>query len=133
FLWALGTTAEIVLFFFGTSVSRKIPAMRLIALGGFAAALRFALFAFDPSAPAIAILQLLHAFSFGATHLGLMALIAAHVPAHQAGRAQTFSSATLGVVMAAATIAAGPLYARLGVAAYGWFAALAVVGGMLAL
>jgi PPP family 3-phenylpropionic acid transporter len=132
-LWSLGTIAEIVLFFAGTKLVRKIPALRLIALGGFAATLRFGAFALDPPASSIALLQLLHAFSFGATHLGLMALIADHVPGRQAGRAQTYASAVLGLVMAAATIAAGPLYVRWGAAAYGWFAALAAIGGLLAL
>jgi MFS transporter, PPP family, 3-phenylpropionic acid transporter len=132
-LWALGTTAEIVLFFAGTSLVRKIPALRLIALGGFAAVVRFGAFALDPPATAIALLQTLHAFSFGATHLGLMALIAEHAPGHQAGRAQTFAAAVLGVAMAAATVAAGPLYVRWGAASYGAFAALAAAGLALAL
>lgn len=132
-LWSLGTIAEIVLFFAGTKLVRKIPALRLIALGGFAATLRFGVFALDPPATSIAFLQLLHAFSFGATHLGLMALIADHVPAHRAGRTQTYASAVLGVVMAAGTIAAGSLYVRWGAAAYGWFAALAAIGGLLTL
>jgi len=133
-LWSLGTTAEIVLFFVGTQLVRKIPALRLIALGGLAAVLRFGVFALDPPAvSSIALLQSLHAFSFGATHLGLMALIAEHAPGHQAGRAQTFASAVLGFAMAAATVAAGPLYVRWGAAAYGWFAALAAIGGALAL
>jgi len=132
-LWSLGTTAEIVLFFAGTKLVRRIPALRLIALGGFAAVLRFGCFALDPPAAAIALLQTLHAFSFGATHLGLMALIAEHAPGHQAGRAQTYASAVLGFVMAAGMVAAGPLYVRWGAAAYGWFAALAAIGGLLAL
>jgi MFS transporter, PPP family, 3-phenylpropionic acid transporter len=133
FLWSLGTTAEIALFFAGTQLLRKVPALRLIALGGVAAVLRFGAFAFDPPAAVIALLQLLHAFSFGATHLGLMALIGEHAPGHQAGRAQTYASAVLGAVMAAGTIAAGPLYVRFDVAAYGWFAGLAAIGGLLAL
>jgi PPP family 3-phenylpropionic acid transporter len=133
FLWSLGTIAEIVLFFAGTKLVRRIPALRLIALGGFAATLRFGAFALDPPASSIALLQLLHAFSFGATHLGLMALIADHVPGHRAGRAQTYASAALGLVMAAGTVFAGPLYVRWGAAAYGWFAALAAIGGLLAL
>jgi PPP family 3-phenylpropionic acid transporter len=112
---------------------RRIPALRLIALGGFAATLRFGVFALEPPTSSIALLQLLHAFSFGATHLGLMTLIADHVPAHQAGRAQTYASAVLGLVMAAATVAAGPLYVRWGAMAYGCFAVLAAIGGLLAL
>lgn len=133
FLWSLGTIAEIVLFFAGTMLMRKIPGLRLIALGGLAATLRFGAFALDPPVFSVALLQLLHAFSFGATHLGLMTLIAEHVPSRQAGRAQTFASAVLGLMMAAGTAAAGPLYVRFDVAAYGFFAAMAAIGGAIAL
>ena len=132
-LWSLGTIAEMVLFFAGTKLVRKIPALHLIALGGFAATLRFGAFALDPPVVSIALLQLLHAFSFGATHLGLMSLIADHVPSRQAGRVQSYASAAIGFVMAVATYAAGWLYAQSGAGAYGWYAALAAAGGLVAL
>lgn len=133
FLWSLGTGAEIILFYGGTRIAGKVPALMLIALGGFAAGLRFTAFAFDPPLSTILLLQLLHAFTFGATHLGLMTLLRQNTPAHKAGRVQTFSSALLGAVMALATLAAGPLYARYGVAAYGAFAALGTLGALVAL
>lgn len=132
-LWSIGTGAEIVLFYAGTRVAGKLPALAMIALGGFAAGVRFAAFAFDPPLALIVPLQFLHALTYGATHLGLMMLLGRSTPAHKSGRAQTFSSAVLGAVMALATIAAGPLYARWGVEAYGVFAALGVIGALLAL
>lgn len=132
-LWSIGTGSEIVLFYLGTRVTRTISPFALIAFGGIAAMLRFGAFAFDPPAAMIAPLQMLHAFTYGATHLGLMALLGLHVSVHSAGRAQTYSSTLLGVVMALATLAAGPLYARWGVAAYAAFAALGGLGAMIAL
>ena len=80
----------------------------------------------------IAALQLLHAFTFGATHLGLMTLLSRHVAAHSAGRAQTFSSTILGAVMALATLSAGPLYSHWNVVAYAAYALLGGVGGTIA-
>ena len=132
-LWSLGTGAEVVLFYVGTRVVGRISALSLIALGGAAAMLRFGAYAFDPSAILIAALQLLHAFSFGATHLGLMALIVQNTPAHMSGRTQTNSAAVLGAVLALATIVAGPLYARFGAATYGGYAALGAIGALIAL
>lgn len=132
-LWSIGTGAEIVLFYIGTRIAGKIPSLLLIALGGIAAALRFGAFAFDPPLALIVPLQLLHALTYGATHLGLMTLIRQNTPAHQSGRAQTFSSAVLSAVMALATVAAGPLYARWGAGAYTAFAVLGAAGALIAL
>jgi len=95
--------------------------------------LRFGFYATNLPATLIGLLQMLHAFTFGATHLGLMALVVQNTPSHTAARAQTFSSAVLGMVMAAATVAAGPLYGRFGVSAYGWFALLGAVGAVIAI
>lgn len=132
-LWSIGTGSEIILFYLGTRITRSVSPFALIAFGGIAALLRFGAFAFDPPPALIAPLQMLHAFTFGATHLGLMALLGLHVSVHSAGRAQTYSSTLLGVVMALATLAAGPLYARWGVGAYAVFAALGGLGAMIAL
>lgn len=132
-LWSLGTGAEIVLFYVGTRIVGRVSALSLIALGGAAALVRFGAYMFDPPVVLIAPLQLLHAFTFGATHLGMMALIVQNTPAHTAGRAQTHTAAVLGAVMALATIVAGPLYLHFGVAAYGVYAALGAFGGLIAL
>ncbi len=133
FFWSIGTAAEIGLFYVGTRMLGKISALSMIMIGGVAAALRFGIYAMNPPAMLISVLQMLHAFTFGATHLGLMALIAQNTPSHTAGRAQTFSSAVLGMVMAVATVAAGSLYGRLGVSAYGWFSLLGAAGAAIAL
>lgn len=132
-LWGIGTAAEVVLFYAGTRVTAAISPLALITLGGAAAVLRFGAFAFDPPAALIAVLQLLHAFTYGATHLGLMMLLSLHVPAHSAGRSQAYSSTVLGIVMALATLAAGPLYTRWDVAAYAAYAALGGIGALIAL
>jgi PPP family 3-phenylpropionic acid transporter len=132
-LWGIGTGAEVVLFYIGTSVTAAVSPLVLIALGGVAAVLRFGVFALDPPVMLIAALQLLHAFTFGATHLGLMVLLGKYVPAHSAGRSQAYSSTVLGIFMALATLAAGPLYTHWNVAAYAIYAALGAAGALIAL
>lgn len=132
-LWSLGAGAEAVLFYIGTRVVGKIPALSLIVLGGVAAVVRFGAYAFDPPAILIAVLQLLHALTFGITHLGLMALIVQNTPARAAGRVQTQCAAVLGAVLALATIVAGPLYANFGVKAYAPYAVFGAIGALIAL
>ena len=62
-----------------------------------AAVLRWGVMTFDPLLP---MLQLLHAFSFGATHLGSMQLLARLAPARQFATAQGDFATVLPLVMA---------------------------------
>lgn len=122
-LWAVGVLAEIVLFTYATKMLRKFSPMTLICIGGVAAVVRFSALAADPPEALLFPLQLLHGLTFGATHLGLMALIANNIPQRAAGRAQTYSSTVLAVLMGLATVAAGPLY--------GEYAALSFLSSVL--
>jgi PPP family 3-phenylpropionic acid transporter len=132
-LWSLGVIAEIALFTYGGRAVAALSALPLIAIGGIAAVVRFAAMAFDPPAAWLFALQLLHGLTFGATHLGLVALIAATVPDRALGRAQAFASTASSVAVGLATIASGPLYARYGAAAYWSSAGFGLIGGALAL
>jgi PPP family 3-phenylpropionic acid transporter len=85
--------------------------------------------ALGPPPAALPVLQLLHAASFGATHLGALTFIARHAPAGQAARAQGWLAIALGLAMAASMAVSGWLYAKFGVTAYGAMALAAVVGG----
>lgn len=132
-LWAVGVLAEIMLFTFGTKVTRIFSPMTLIGIGGVAAVLRFGVLALDPPAALLFPLQLLHGLTFGATHLGLMALIAGNIPHRAAGRAQTYSSTVVAVLMGVATITAGPLYAEYAALSYASSALLGAIGAVLAM
>lgn len=131
-LWAVGVLAEILLFTFATRVTRVLTPMMLLGIGGAAAALRFGAFALDPPAALLFPLQLLHGLSFGATHLGLMALIATSIPHRAAGRAQTYSSTVIAILMGLATVIAGPLYAEYAALSYLNSALLGATGAALA-
>ena len=69
-LWAEGVAAEIVLFAFGARLIRRFGPVRLIALGGLAGALRWSVTGAADGLLALIAMQALHAFTFGATHLG---------------------------------------------------------------
>jgi PPP family 3-phenylpropionic acid transporter len=77
-------------------------------------------------------LQLLHALSFGATHLGALGFVARHAPPGQAATAQGYVAIAQGIVMAGAMGVSGVLYATFGSLAYAAMALAAVAGGACA-
>jgi PPP family 3-phenylpropionic acid transporter len=128
-LWALGVAAEIVLFALQARLPAAVTPAVLLIIGGVGGALRWTVMAFDPPAVLLPLVQLLHAFSFGATHLGTLGFIASRAPIGQAATAQAYLAVALGTVMAAATALSGALYGQYGNLAYAAMALAAVGGG----
>jgi MFS transporter, PPP family, 3-phenylpropionic acid transporter len=129
-LWALGVVAEIALF----AISGRLSAAptTLLMLGGAGAVIRWGAMAFDPPPALLPPLQCLHAFSFGATHLGAVGVVARRAPVELAATAQGYFAVALGLVMAAAMGVSGVLYARWGGFAYGAMALAAAAGALFA-
>ena len=76
----------------------------LLSLGGLLWLLTHLFLLFNP-------LQVLHAFTFGAGHIGAMHFIALAIPARLAATGQgIYAAASMGFIMAIATLSAGPLY-----------------------
>jgi PPP family 3-phenylpropionic acid transporter len=104
----------------------------LLTIGAAGGALRWAAMALDPPPFALPWLQLLHAASFGATHLGALGFVARHAPPGQGATAQGYLAIAVGVTMAAATGLSGWLYGSFGSGAYVAMALAAVAGGAFA-
>ena len=132
-LWALGVIAEIVLFALQERLPPFFQPTVLLMVGGLGGAVRWAGMALDPPTAVLPFLQVLHALSFGATHLGALTYIARHAPPGQGATAQGYLAIALGLVMAASMGLAGWLYGAFGSAAYAAMALAAVVGGGCAL
>lgn len=113
-LWSEGVIAEVVLFAFsGLVVARAGPAGLLLAagLGGIA---RWLVLGLTTDVTALAVIQLLHAATFGCAHLGAMHFIQRAVPPELSGRAQAlYAAAALGVAPGLLSPAAGWLYTTL--------------------
>jgi len=128
-LWSVGVVAEIALFATSGRVIAFSGTARLLMLAGLAATLRWGLMAFDPALWATALLQILHAMSFGAAHLAAIHFMTHAVPEDRAATAQgLYAAVVAGLVLGLATIACGPLYRTFAGEAYAVMAVLAIIG-----
>jgi PPP family 3-phenylpropionic acid transporter len=133
FLWGAGVAAEVVVFYFATVMLKRFSPIGLILLGGVTSILRFALTALDPPQALLVPLMMMHAFTFTATFLGMVAIAGESGGSGAQGRAQAFSSTAVSIAMLLATFAAGPLYARYGAYVFFGSSLIALFGCALAL
>ncbi|GAB6051438.1 MFS transporter [Magnetospira thiophila] len=128
-LWAEGVIAEIILFFFGARLIDRFGAIPLVLLGGAAAALRWTITGLTDDLSLLASVQVLHAFTYGATHLGAMTYIARTIPsAHSATAQSLYAAMVMGLGIGLSIFAAGYLYAALAGQAYLFMALLGLAG-----
>lgn len=132
-LWSIGVIAEIVLFAVSGRVVPRVGAIRLLILGGAGAVLRWATMAFDPPSAALPFLQVLHAMSYGATHLGTMAFLADIAARGRGATAQGDYAAVQGLTLGLAMSLSGALVGRFGAAAYAAMAIAAAAGTAIAI
>lgn len=133
-LWAESVIAEIVLFAKADRVSRWLTPRSLWLLAGATSVVRWAVLGSTVALPWLVVMQALHAFTYGALHLGAMAYIRQRVPAGARARATTlYSAAATGLALGIALPLAGELYERLAGRAYWVMAGLAALGMLLAL
>src|SRR5580700_1335682 len=128
-LWAEDVVAEIVLFWYSAPVLARFGPLGLMALGGVAGIVRWSLMGVLPGLGAAAGLQLLHAMTFGASHLGAMHFMARSVPPGAAASAQSlYAALSAGLGSGLVMLAAGPLYAAYGGRAYLFMTLLSAAG-----
>jgi len=132
-LWAEGVVAEIILFVFAAKAIGRIGPARLIALGGLACLIRWSLTAYAEALPLIAVLQLLHAFTFGAAHLGAIHFIADRMPDEVSATAQTlYALIVSGLGIGLTSYLSGHIYGAWQGDAYLAMAAMGGIGMILA-
>ncbi len=133
-LWAIGVLAEVALFAVAGTRFRNLKPDTLLAVGAAAAILRWAVMTGDPPLALLVPLQLLHALTYGATHLGAILFVARAVPDHVSGTVQAlYATFASGVAMGVATWASGPLYKTYAGGAYAAMVLLAVASLLAAL
>jgi PPP family 3-phenylpropionic acid transporter len=133
-LWAEGVIAEILLFAFGSALGARLSPARLLMVAGFGALVRWTGTAMAETVPALALLQVLHALTFGAAHLAAMQYIARAIPVERSATAQAlYGALATGMCTALAMMLAGAAYDRLNAGAYLTMAAMGLAGAGLAL
>jgi PPP family 3-phenylpropionic acid transporter len=128
-LWSVGVIAEVALFAVSGRVIATCGTARLLMLAGLAATMRWGIMAIDPPLWATALLQTLHAMSFGAAHLAAIHFLTHAVPEDRAATAQgVYAAIVAGLVLGLVTVASGPLYRTFAGGAYAAMAVLALIG-----
>jgi len=128
-LWAEGVVAEIFLFWQSRRLLAPLGPVGLMVLGGACGIVRWGLAGALTSLPLIAALQLLHAFTFGASHLGAMHFLSRAVPLSAAASAQSlYAAVSSGLGSGLVMVVAGALFSAHGGSAYFFMAVLSAVG-----
>ncbi|HEX3487225.1 MAG TPA: MFS transporter [Micropepsaceae bacterium] len=130
-IWPLGVLAEIALFAFSAHVVRRIDAVTLIAIGGFACALRWTIMAFEPSLPLLLMAQLLHGLTFAVPHLGAMYFILHATPPRLSATAQSLYSVSLGLTSSLALLPASHFFTAWNARIFLLMSAMAVLAVVL--
>jgi PPP family 3-phenylpropionic acid transporter len=132
-LWAEGVIAEVAFFAVSTRVLARAGPLSLLVAAGLAGVIRWAVLGATAALPAIVVVQLLHAATFGAAHLGAMHFIARTAPPGLAATAQgVYAAATGGIGLGLALLLAGGLYGISPASAFLAMAALSAGGTALA-
>ena len=132
-LWAEGVVAEIILFWLGNRLLSRFGAANLLALGA-AGILRWTAMGLSDGLWLALLTQALHAFTFGAAHLGAMHFIARAAPPDISATAQSLHGAVgAGIAVGLAMAFAGLLYQAFASGAFFFMAAIATVSLLAAL
>jgi PPP family 3-phenylpropionic acid transporter len=128
-LWAIGVFAEVVLFALSAPVVRHFGPAQLIVAGAGASVVRWGVMAFDPPLGVLIPLQLLHALTYGAAHLGAILFITRAVPHKGMGSAQAFyATIAAGLALGIVGLISGALFAKIGGAVFLVPTFVAVIG-----
>jgi PPP family 3-phenylpropionic acid transporter len=111
-LWAVGVIAEIIMLMYSGPIVRRVGVTNLMMLGAAAGIVRWTALALSPPLLVVFVLQLLHAGTFCAVHLGTMHFILRATPRHLVGTAQTMFFAIMsGVFFSIGQYGSGTLFA----------------------
>ena len=127
--WALGVAAEVALFALATRLFGALRPWQWFAAGALAGIVRWTALGLSDHLAVILMVQLLHAGTFGAMHLGAMYFIQRAVTPRLAATAQSLNAMlTFGGALALAIWFSGLLYRDHGALAYLAMTGLSVLG-----
>jgi PPP family 3-phenylpropionic acid transporter len=128
-LWAVSVAAEIAfMVLLGAKAAERLGPVGMFWLSGAFCLVRWSLMLLEPSLPWLWGLQMLHACTFAAAHLGMIAFVGRAVPQGLAASAQgLIGSGMGGLAMASGTLAAAALHDLAGPGIHGVGVALSLL------
>lgn len=118
FLWAEAVLAEVLLFAVAGTLFGGCRPARLLMAVGILAAIRWAATGLTTDLALLVLVQLLHAATFGLTHLATMRHLQSAVPSHAQATAQGLFASLLALLFGILTPAAGLLFGAVGDGAF---------------
>ncbi len=132
-LWGVGVAAEVLLFALGARVSSALGPKGLLVVAGLGGALRWTVLCWATSTWVVLLVQVLHAATFAAMHLGAMAWIRDNMAGPSMHRATALYVALAnGLALGVAMPLAGIAFAHLEGGAYLAMSILAIIGTIAA-
>ncbi|MDX2306859.1 MAG: MFS transporter [Hyphomicrobium sp.] len=133
-LWSIGVMAEVLLFAVAGRRLKDFRPETLMVVGAAASVFRWIAMGFDPPFEALVLLQILHALTYGAIHLGAIQFIARVAPEGLQGTIQAlYATFAIGAMLGLTTMASGPLYQAFKGQAYFAMACVSLVALVAAL
>jgi MFS transporter, PPP family, 3-phenylpropionic acid transporter len=131
--WAIGVASEIVFFLYASRrFAGILSSLVFLLLGAVGALVRWYLFTWVDDGFVIALVMILHALTFAATHLGAVKLMAELIEPMRRAQAQGWLQGSIAVTTALATLVAGHYITHMGQAVYWGMAGLAFAGALCA-
>ena len=110
-LWAEGVIFEIILLAYFYKFKNYTSPKNFLILAGIIAIIRWSLMAFADNVLFIASIQILHAFTFGLTHLAAINFISEVMPTRAQAKSQAlYSAISMGAFLAISIAVSGDLY-----------------------
>jgi PPP family 3-phenylpropionic acid transporter len=132
-LWSEGVVAEIVLFSLSGRAVALVGPAGLILSAGLCGIVRWTVLGATTEPALLALVQVLHAATFGCAHLGAMHFISRAVPPTLSVRAQgLFAAISVGLAPGLVIAGTGPLYEWLGGEAFWVMAGLSAASALTA-
>jgi len=133
-LWAIGVIAEVALFWASGSLIGRVGPVVLLVAAAAVSCVRWLAMGYAPGLELLIPLQLLHAITYGASHIGAIHFIHRFVPHDVQGSAQAlYATVAAGIAMGVATLIAGRIYASHGAGSYFAMAGIALISLMAAI
>ncbi|GGA47433.1 MFS transporter [Pelagibacterium lentulum] len=130
-LWGIAPLGEVIVMLFFARIARRFSARHLLLAACLLAVVRWSGVAVASEVWQLAILQVMHMFTFGLAYLGVVNFIANWTGESIAAQAQSFFTVLRQVSNVIALLVFGPLVAIFGIKSFYAAAALAAVGAAM--